>query len=331
MQKIIDFILEHGNVHQIYSVKRDILGENIFSPAMTELQQKILQSREVGRMLKQQDERGWFGTELHGVPGKAMDATCVYLRELGVEPYHDFMQKARGCLLSGLLDMDKHLGFDRGYSYSKAVALAALQPESDETPELLENAYARIMEIFETSLSVEGLDEVSRICTDKKRAGSRVFLQNCFLPWVCDLAVLAQCPKWKNPRSCETADEAMKNIDRLLPINILYEPFKGRYLGTIGNYLSLNSENPFDLPGGDIVWWIKHMKNICKITDARQIPAFKRQLDYVMEKVEEDRIEGLFSREAQRAFDNFYGFGVTRKSAQQIAADVYFQFVGMIN
>ena len=334
IETMIDYILTNGNVNQKYIIKRDIYKQNIKSPEMLSLQQEIINSKSVKKMLKSQNEDGWFGVELHGNAGKAMDSTVMYLRQIGVEPNNDFMIKA---FKAFLLDKNPYgtitstrIGFDRGYNFSNAAILAALHIDSNPVHEKLHQAYERIMEIFENGSKVEGLDEISKECTQKRYIGHRVFLKDKYLPWVSDIQVLALSDAWKNERTCEIVDDAMQNIGRLMPIPNIYEPFNGHYLGTIGNYLSLNNDNPFELPFGDIVWWIRIMQNLTKITDVSSIPYFKHQLDVLFEYVEQDKLISSLSESALKAFEKFYSFENKWKTETQKFSDIYFQFLIII-
>lgn len=126
-QEVIELILENGSVAQKYIVKRDILGLDKSLPEMRLLQEQIVATKNVQRVLKVQKENGWIGMELHGCPGKALDSSINYLIDLGVEPEQPFMRKAKQALLIDAnpdprKDIVHGIGI-RGYDFSMDIIL----------------------------------------------------------------------------------------------------------------------------------------------------------------------------------------------------------------
>ena len=54
-QEIIELILSNGNPTQKYIVCRDVLGMDIYSPDMLNLQEQIIQSKQAQKLLKKQN------------------------------------------------------------------------------------------------------------------------------------------------------------------------------------------------------------------------------------------------------------------------------------
>lgn len=204
---LLDFLLSCGNVSQKYIIRRDIFGEDIFSPEMAELQRQIVAGKPVQKLLKSQNADGWFGFELHGVPGSAMDSTISMLNDLGVEPHHDFMRKAKDALLKNLNPdpmHGKHFHPNvRGYNFSRCVVLGYLQVEGEPLEDELSASLNQILNIFKIGLDIQSLDEVSKPCTRKKYIGHRVYLKGKFFPWVSDIIALSSCLAWKNSETID--------------------------------------------------------------------------------------------------------------------------------
>ena len=66
-QRVLDYLLEYAPVNILYRVKREILHEREDTAEMTALQEKICNLPKVKKAFSCQDERGFFGTTLHGV------------------------------------------------------------------------------------------------------------------------------------------------------------------------------------------------------------------------------------------------------------------------
>lgn len=328
-QQMIQFVLEYGNASQKYMIMRDVLNIDKSNKEMLLLQSDIIQLKAVKKMLNSQNEDGWFGNELHGGPMKAMDSTVIYLTEIGLEPTNSYLRKAKKALLANanpdLKSGKVRLGFDRGYNYSNSVILAALHLDGEELENELKDAYTRIMELFEEGAKVTSLDEISKECTKSKYIGQRVFLDGKFFPWISDISVLARSNAWVNPMNKEIVQNAMKTVGTLMPIPNILEPFHGYYLGTIGNYLSLSLNDPLQLPKGDIVWWIRDIQNLCRITDITHIPHFYNQVTMFKEYVINNTLITSLSKDALKAFENFYGYYNKWKNEIQVKTDIYYQ------
>jgi hypothetical protein len=194
-QEIIDLILTHGSSSQKYIVKRDVLSVSIENPDMLELQDQILDSKPVKKILKNQNENGWFGVTIHG-GFDAMDGAITQLRAFGVEPYHDFMQEAKRALYA---DEDPHKGRHpyppvEEYHFSRAIVLACLHIDGEEPDDLLVKFQNHLIDKFERGSRVRSLDEVSREIRQArfqaKYPGCRAYLPGKDFPWVSDNSLI---------------------------------------------------------------------------------------------------------------------------------------------
>jgi len=91
-QNLIDFLLENACVNIRYLVYRDILKTPLREQIMLEMQEEIIEQKNVQKILAYQHEDGWLGEELHG--GYGVDSLMNRLLNCGVETSDVHIQKA---------------------------------------------------------------------------------------------------------------------------------------------------------------------------------------------------------------------------------------------
>jgi hypothetical protein len=299
IQNLTDIILESGTPTRRYIVMKDVLGKPLQSPEMTALQEEILRSKEVKKLLKKQNNDGWFGLGLHG--GESMDGIVTALRDMGVEAYHPFMKKAKEALLSDknpfLQVAEKKAGWPpvEVYCHPRVLALAALY-DNDENDKLLIKFQEELLQKFTQSLSIESLDEISRELTTKRftqtsgwkwhpNAEARVYLKDKIdtFPWVSDLHVLAASLNWKNEKTLQITTETMYHVSGFSPVPIMFTPPQ---TSPVGTYEML--DYPFDDPHLQkfTTWRLQNYLNLCKVCDVSEIPHYYQNVLWLAENFE---------------------------------------------
>jgi len=299
-QKHLDKILSTGIASQQYIIKRDILGENIYSAEMQTLQEQILQSKEVKKLLKKQDENGWFGLGLHG--GASMDGIVATLKDLGVESYHSFMQRAKEAVLNDrnpfAQTAERRAGWPsvEVYCHPRMLVLAALY-NNGENDKLLIRFQDILLTRFEAAMHIESLDEISREPKTKRftqtsgwkwhpNTEARVYFKDKIdsFPCVGDLAVLAACLNWKNNRTTQLTTEAMYHVSGFAPVPIIFLPPQ---LAPHGTYEMLDYS--FDDPHlrRFTAWRLRDYLNLCKVCDVRKIPHYYQNVIWLKTHLED--------------------------------------------
>ena len=100
MGNLLEFLLENGGSSIKYRIKREILHEDKAGSDMLKLQNEIMNSPKVRKVLAVQHDDGWIGSELHGVRGKGLDSCVTYLLRRGVERDSEPMRKVVQALLA---------------------------------------------------------------------------------------------------------------------------------------------------------------------------------------------------------------------------------------
>lgn len=328
-QQIIELILENGDASQKYIVKRDILGVDKKLPEMKELQEQVINSKAVQKILKAQNEEGWIGMELHGCPGKAMDSSISCLIDLGIEPQQPFMKRAKQALLRDANpDPRKNIVHGigiRGYDFSRSTILGDLYIDGEEPEQELISAHKRIIEILKIGIKTKSLDEVSRLCTRKKYIGYRAYLKDKIFPWPSDMNVLSCCTIWETKETRDIVNSSLKKIAEFMPIPTIFEVINGYYLAPICNYGTFSYEDCTQIPKGEIVFWLRDFNRLCRISDISEIPYFYKQALKLKEHIENDDFIDNLSEQALKAIENTYGYSGRWKSDIQRKVDIYFR------
>ena len=337
-REIIELILSNGNPTQKYIVCRDVLGMDIYSPDMLNLQEQIIQSKQAKKLLKKQNADGWFGKELHG--GEGFDGIINQIKELGIEAYHPFMQKAKQALL---LDLNPSPWFAAGksetepveaYTYSRAMVLACLY-NNDEHDKLLLRFQDELIEKFAAVKNIESLNEVSKELTTKRFTETkgwkwhpdleaRIYLKDKVdtFPWVADIYVLAASLNWKNSQTENIITEAMIHISSFAPVPIIYHP---GYVRPVGTYEFL--DNPFDCPHTQFLTdgRLNDYYCLCKICDIEQIAHYYKNVEWLTGHIKNNSLIDNLSNEALRAIEQSYAYSGKWESEIQKKTDIYYR------
>ena len=98
--RALDYLLEYAPVNLRYRTQKEILHIPADTQEMLSLQEKICDLPKVKKAFACQDERGFFGTTLHGVYFEGFDSTVELLKKNGVALSNPHFQRAREALLS---------------------------------------------------------------------------------------------------------------------------------------------------------------------------------------------------------------------------------------
>jgi len=100
MENILELLLENGGSSIRYRTKREILHEDKTSSDMVALQNDIMNSPKVRKILAAQHDDGWIGIELHGGAPQALDSSVACLLSRGIERDSEPMKKVVKALLA---------------------------------------------------------------------------------------------------------------------------------------------------------------------------------------------------------------------------------------
>ena len=333
-QNIIELILANGNPTQKYTIQRDILSVDKNRPEMLNLQEQIVNSKEVQKILKKQNSDGWFGIYLHGGAGDAMDGSVSRLRALGVEPHHEFTQKAKQALYADEYETKARRSYPpvEEYNFSRAQTLANLHIDGEKPDELLVKFQNHLLDKFKRAVHIESLDEVSREIQSAKFLGGRAYLPGKDFPWPSDFIVLGSSLNWKTPAAVNIITSAMENVARLAPIPAIFDVINNHYVGPIYGYSEYdNSDDCCEMPKGTIIFWLNNYNFLCQICNIKQLPYYFRQAEKLAERVKDDSLINNLSDIALQAIEATYGFSGKWKNETQKKVDVYYKVLQILH
>ncbi|MCL2772785.1 MAG: hypothetical protein FWD71_05485 [Oscillospiraceae bacterium] len=294
--EIIELIQTNGTAAQKYIINRDILSIDKNNPDMLDLQEQIVNSKEVCQILKKQNDDGWFGIYLHGGAGDAMDGSVAKLRELGVEPNHVFMQKAKQALLIDVNPTKDKRSYPpvEKFHFSRVQTLANLHIAGETADELLVKFQNELIDKYQKAINIDSLDEVSREIKTAKFNGARAWLKdkdNAF-PWPSDFILLGSSLNWKTLRAADIITAAMENVARLAPIPNIFGYYNNHYVAPICSYeLFHYSDDCCEFLKGR-GFWFRDYNYLCKICDIEKIPYYFRQAEKLAERVLDNSLIG---------------------------------------
>ena len=310
-QEIIDLISENGSPTQKYIISRDILSIDKNSPDMLDLQERIVNSKEVQKILKKQNSDGWFGIYLHGGAGDAMDGSVAKLKELGVEAHHDFMQKAKQALYADEYPTKAKRSYPpvESFHFSRAQTLANLHISGEKADDLLVKFQNELIEKYKRAAHIDSLDEVSREIKSPKFMGARAWREdkeNVF-PWPSDFIVLGSSLNWKTPATTSIITAAMENVARLAPIPNIFGYYGNHYVAPICSYELFDcSDDCCEFAKGR-GFWLRDYNHLCKICDIEKIPHYFRQAEKLAERIAENSLmENLKIAEFDEIVDAYF-------------------------
>jgi hypothetical protein len=245
------------------------------------------------------------------------------------------MQKTKQALLFNLnpdpkKDEVSGIGI-RGYDFSRAFILGQLHTNSANVDKPLNIAFKRIIEIFEQSLNVNSLDEISKEIKQKKYNGTRVYLKNKCFPWPCDFIILSSCDIWKSEKNLKIVQKSIQHLSEFMPIPTIFDYVNNHYLAPICSYHAFSFSDLTTIPKGEIVFWLRDMNRLCKICNIRDIPYFYEQIKILHQYVYEDILIDKLSEQALKAIESYYSFNGKWKTDIQRKTDIYFKVLMILN
>jgi hypothetical protein len=338
LNRIIDRLLQDGDVSIQYRIKRDILGIPPTVPGMSEMQARIASKRKVAEILSLPREpaggEGWIGTELHGATG--FDFGLQILLEPGLETMHPRLAAARDAVIRR--GDDYHdippgysvlLAIDRagrgGLRTLRAWLLALLGAEGEViVAEEMESALSH----FQGLARMQSLDGVSTPYTGSRKAyaGSRVYKEGARFPGGWHYRLLAETMEWRNEQAYALLAKAFNNAARRFPVPPLLLKRGSHYVGP-GNirWECLDWSDVRGLSELEFYFWLRHIAEIGKLKVVPQVPLFRRQVDQLRELIEDE--DWVAAHRPHSAFRTHYGLEEDWQSPKRRENDIYFRFL----
>ncbi len=352
-ENALEFLLTHASANIRYRVKRDILGEDISSGEMEELQEEILALPRVRKIFSAQREDGFFGRVIHGSPPDGFDSDVGFLKVNGVEITNPAMVRAKECLLNWKdyekdhfykagNAMDEHgRGGFRAVWADVLVELAA--EEADESAEVVANQVDCALSAFEGALKQTCIDDFTREFTynGEKR---RYYIKGAAFPAANHVSILEKTLSWRSEENFEMVRKSyrhcvdiMKDYDGgciFIRCPHAVGPFNYNWRGAYSDLqethgaVSAFSPRQFDGHPIDFAWF---MAGLSSAKVRRSEPVFGGKSDRLAELlrlwIAEDGFMDSISSEELRMFKNYAAVEPSWRKKESVMCDVLFPVV----
>lgn len=341
LEKIIDFLIENACVNIRYMVNRDFKNISVNKPFMQNMQEEILGQRKIQKIFAAQHDDGWFGHELHGGPGNAMDSSIAFLLMYGVEPNNERMQKAKNALLDPEI-ASKHKNYFKGGDAldadgrggNRAVTAGILATLlKDETHQFITDEINLALRHLNGALQYNSIDDFTIVVNNK--AKTRYYKPNALFPGANHIGILAETSEWRSKENVAMVTGSIKHCINLMK-NVTQSPtFKKRppygssFVGPFNfNWHAFDVKDfkcfsDYDYRYG-YVFWIRTLNGFGKLEIAGDIPIVKQQYLMLVELMETDRLYDELSENAIKGFEYISAIEPSWRNEINIKCDIYF-------
>lgn len=319
LEKTMEFLLEHACVNIRYMINRDVKKIAANEPFMREMQDEILNQKFTQKIFASQHDDGWFGYELHGQPGNAMDSSVSFLLMYGVDPSNERLQKAKRALLDPEIS-SKHENYmasgdaldadGRGGNRAIMVDILAKLKESEANP-LLAEEIALSLKHFDGALEHSSVDDFTIIANNKNK--TRYYKPNALFPGWNHIDLLAKTQGWRTKENMDMVINSMEHCIDLMqavtqfPTLKKRPPYGNSYIGPFNfdwhvfNVKDLKSFSR-DSNGYRCVFWLRTLMEFGELSIANDISIIKQQYTMLAELLETDRLYNEISEKDKTGF-----------------------------
>lgn len=341
LEKAIDFLLENACVNIRYLINRDFLNISINEPSMQNMQDEILNQKNIQKIFTSQQKDGWFGHELHG--GDGMDSVITYLLMRGVETENEHLQRAKNALLYPEIS-SKHKNYFRGGDAldaggrggNKAVMAGILtgMGEPENNPLLAEEINLSLRH-FKGALNYSSVDDFTIVSTGKKK--TRYYKPNALFPGANHIGLLVHTFGWRTEENIRMLKKSMSHCFELMKegYEITFKkmpPYGNGFVGPFNfNWQAFDIRNfkgfSDDSYRCGYVFWIRTLNGFAGYVKAGivdGIPKIKDQYLFLADLLEKDRLYGELSENAKTGFRQIGAIEPSWRNEINKKCDIYF-------
>ena len=334
-RKTLDFLLAYAPVNILYRVKREILHEGTDTAEMRALQKKICDLPKVKKAFACQDERGFFGTTLHGVYFDGFDSTVELLKKNGVALSDPHFQKAREALLDWS-DYENdhfyragHAMDEHGRGGFRAIwADLLLELGVDESHPMIREQIENALNAFHGAMEYSSPDHFSKKATYRGEP-CRYYIKGAAFPAANHVKILEKTLSWRNDETVSMVRRAYKHCkeimrgyhDGMIYVNC------GHFVGPFNYHWNQDYHKirirEFDDCPINFAWFMKGLGSA-----SVSYPVFDDGDPYLAESLysmlsDEQLLEHI-SDEQLRMFKNYASAAPSWRKKEHILCDLYF-------
>jgi hypothetical protein len=341
LEQTLEFLLGNACVNIRYIINRDLRRVSVDEPFMRCMQQEILDQRSIQKILASQHEDGWFGHELHGSPGNAMDASIGFLLARGVEPTNERLQKAKQALLDPEISSRHKSWFrggdaldadGRGGNRAVVAGILAQLLEREDNP-IISDEIDLSLRHFEGALKHDSIDDFSIVAANK--AATRYYKPNALFPGANHIGLLAGTCGWRTDKhmamvtaSVERCIELMKDVSRspmfrkVLPYGTNFVgPFNFDWHAFLVEHFERFSEESNRY---GYAFWLGTVSRFPKLGAVMEIPGVRQAYLILAELLETDRLCTQLSDSAKIGYRRICAIEPSWRSKISKKCDIHF-------
>lgn len=324
--------MENGGCSIKYRIRREILHEDRTHSDMAALQDEIMNSPGICRILAAQHDDGWIGKELHGSYVKALDSSVAYLLMRGVERDSAPLKKVVQVLLADKIE-DKPYSttfpggeaMDRGgRGGNKAVMAEILASLGEENNRYVQDELRTAVTYLKDSLSYDTIDDFTAI----NKKGIRYYKENARFPGCNHLNLLSYTHSWRTPENIELARKSLSHCFRIMKNhdhNIMFKT-STHFVGPFNFNWHLADFDSDDINRDSyaLVWWLRNLYRLSTLGIARDVPEFRKAYDYLYRLVISRDILDKQNDMSLKRFRDILSVEDNWRSRKSIICDVFF-------
>lgn len=290
-KKLIEYLLENAGPVIQYRLRKEVL-QTISKEEAHKLQEQIINKPKVKKIIDKRQPDGWIGSELHGVPGKGLDACVSLLVDNGIEKDSELLQGVVDALLSEKDETPYRTTFKGGEVLdlggrggNKAVKAGILANIGKEDCLLVQDEIRTSLCYLRDCLEYRTIDDFSLV----NKRGVRYYKSDTHFPGANHLALLSATQSWRNTENIELVKKAMVHCMDIMKgqsHNIMFRS-SSHFIGPFNFNWNLAEFNINEIQQDSyaLVWWLRNLYGLSKIGVIKEVPELKKAYDYLYELV----------------------------------------------
>ncbi len=280
MEESISKLTEEACPSIRYRVRRDILGESIYSQEMMALQGRIMEDEKVKEVLSWQKNDGWLGGTFHG--DCEPETGIRILIEKGVESCDPVIVAALNAMIARGADFDKgsleRVGklLDSGHlGGSQMIKACVFSYAGHEDHDFVQQQIEEALFGFASTLSINSSKLLYRLHKGKVP----VFDHDRIWPGIYHLRLLAYTNSWRTPEKLQLLCDAINHMILLCPLPEIKLLHKSQIIAPAQMNFMNELAKPIDrLSPKEWMLWLHGAELIARLGIADRLPAVYEQM-----------------------------------------------------
>ena len=287
-----------------YRVRKELLRGSPFSPEMIKLQDQILRTDIVKKVINSQGPDGWLGWSFHGYD--SMESGIRLLCENGVEANQPVLTRALDALEKHTDRLERGLGRvgrildDLGFGGAETIRAYLFAHAGNEEIYFVKKQIGRALDVFKSASQIGSLE-----CLYEPHKGRIVFREGVCWPSIYHLRLLAMSRRWRTPENCKLVAESIQQIVRLSPIPDIHVRHKSQLIAPASFCMDDFKFDLNDMTDDQWMLWFHRLELLARLGVVNHIPDLKQQAQTLANLLREN--QGLFTKNLSHTYFSKWG------------------------